>query len=145
MHCTQTDYLFIVTACKCQGQTQTGGQRESSDCQATCIGETSSRKWLFQQPHCLTSFRDEQSNWLGLFNMQYILFYRLLTITLEKWTYWLTQTKPTTIKWLKTQLNILAKGLFTWRWRTPGRWGDLLRGNAPVHIIYHFNLITFTW
>ena len=33
MHCTQTDYQFIVTACKCQGQTQTGGQRESSDCQ----------------------------------------------------------------------------------------------------------------
>ena len=60
MRCTQTD--FIVTACKCQGQTQTGGQRESSDCQTTCIGETSSRKWLFQQPHCLTSFRDEQSN-----------------------------------------------------------------------------------
>ena len=28
MHCTQTDYQFIVTACKCQGQTQTGGQRE---------------------------------------------------------------------------------------------------------------------
>ena len=23
MHCTQTDYLFMVTACKCQGQTQT--------------------------------------------------------------------------------------------------------------------------
>ena len=28
LHCTQTDYLFMVTACKCQGQTQTGGQRE---------------------------------------------------------------------------------------------------------------------
>ena len=28
MHCTQTDYQFIVTACKCQEQTQTGGQRE---------------------------------------------------------------------------------------------------------------------
>ena len=28
MHRTQTDYLFIVTACKFQGQTQTGGQGE---------------------------------------------------------------------------------------------------------------------
>ena len=27
-----------------------------------------------------------------------------------------------------------CKGLFTWRW-----------GNPPVHIISHFNLITFTW
>ena len=27
----------------------------------------------------------------------------------------------------------------TWRWETPGRWG-----NPPVHIIAHFNLITFT-
>ena len=26
-----------------------------------------------------------------------------------------------------------------WRWETPGRWG-----NPPVHIISHFNLITFT-
>ena len=34
------------------------------------------------------------------------------------------------------------KGLFTWRWGTPGafKWG-----NPPVHIISHFNLITFTW
>ena len=32
-----------------------------------------------------------------------------------------------------------------WRWRTPGRWGNPLRwGNLPVHIIPHFNLITFT-
>ena len=37
-------------------------------------------------------------------------------------------------------------GLFTWGWRTPGRWGNSLRwGNPPVHIISHFNLITFTW
>ena len=38
------------------------------------------------------------------------------------------------------------KGLFTWRWSTPDRWGDLIRwGNPPVHIISHFNVITFTW
>ena len=38
-----------------------------------------------------------------------------------------------------------TEGLFTWRWRTPGRWGNPLRwGNPPVHIISHFNLITFT-
>ena len=37
-------------------------------------------------------------------------------------------------------------GLFTWRWGTPGRWGNPLRwGNPPVHIISHFNSITFTW
>ena len=28
MHCTQTDYHFMVTACICPGQKQTGGQRE---------------------------------------------------------------------------------------------------------------------
>ena len=37
------------------------------------------------------------------------------------------------------------KGLFTWRWGTPGRWGNPLRwGNPPLHIISHFNVITFT-
>ena len=30
-----------------------------------------------------------------------------------------------------------TKGLFTWRWGTPGRWG-----NPPFRIISHFNLIT---
>ena len=79
-------------------------------------------------------------------NMQYRLSNRLLTVTLEKWTYWSTQTKPTTIKWLKNQLKFLTKGLFTWKWGTPGRWGNPLRsGNLPVRIIAHFNLITFTW
>ena len=39
-----------------------------------------------------------------------------------------------------------CKSLFTWRWGTPGRWDNPLRwGNPPVHIIYHFNLTTFTW
>ena len=38
-----------------------------------------------------------------------------------------------------------CKSLFTWRWGTPGRWDNPLRwGNPPIHIIYHFNLITFT-
>ena len=38
-----------------------------------------------------------------------------------------------------------SKGLFTWRWGTPGRRGNPLRcGNPSVHIISHFNLITFT-
>ena len=42
--------------------------------------------------------------------------------------------------------KMLSKGLFTRRWGTPGRWGNLLRwGNSPVHIISHFNLISFTW
>ena len=37
------------------------------------------------------------------------------------------------------------KGPFTWRWGTPGRWGNPLRwGSPPVHIISHFNVITFT-
>ena len=45
-----------------------------------------------------------------------------------------------------TKFNIITKGLFTWRWGTPGRWGNPLRlGNPPVHIISHFKLITFTW
>ena len=102
--------------------------------------------WWFQQPHCLTSFTDEHSNWLGLFNMQYRLFYRLLTVTLEKWTYRSTRTKPTTIKWLKNQLKFSPKGLFTWKWGTPGWWGNPLRwGNPPVHTISCFNLIMFTW
>ena len=35
-----------------------------------------------------------------------------------------------------------SKGLFTWRWGTPGRWGNSLRwGNPPVHITSHFSLI----
>ena len=34
----------------------------------------------------------------------------------------------------------LPKGLFRWRWGTPGRWG-----NPPLHIISYFYLITFTW
>ena len=34
----------------------------------------------------------------------------------------------------------LSKGLFTWRWGTPGRWGNpLWWGNPPVHIISHVN------
>ena len=32
------------------------------------------------------------------------------------------------------------KGPFTWRWGTPGGWG-----NPPVHIISYFILIKFTW
>ena len=32
-----------------------------------------------------------------------------------------------------TFIDPLIKGLFTWRWGTPGRWG-----NQPVHIISHF-------
>ena len=40
----------------------------------------------------------------------------------------------------------LIKGLFTWRWGTPGRCGNPLRwGNPPVHTISHFNVITFTF
>ena len=73
--------------------------------------------------------------------MQHILFHRLLTITIDQ-----LKRKPTTIKWLKNQLKFLTKGLFTWKWGTPGRWGNPLRwGNLPVRIIAHFNLITFTW
>ena len=34
---------------------------------------------------------------------------------------------------------VKTKGLFTWRWGTPGRWG-----NPPFHIISYFILITFT-
>ena len=38
-----------------------------------------------------------------------------------------------------------SKGLFTWRCETPGGRGNPARwGNTPVHMIYHFNLITFT-
>ena len=38
-----------------------------------------------------------------------------------------------------------SKGLFTWRWGTPGRWGNPLRwGNPPIHKISHFNVIMFT-
>ena len=40
-----------------------------------------------------------------------------------------------------------SKGLFTWRWGTPGRRGNPLRwGNPPVHVTYHFSslLSTFT-
>ena len=34
------------------------------------------------------------------------------------------------------------KGLFTWRWGTPGRWGNPRRwGNPPFHIISHFNFV----
>ena len=41
--------------------------------------------------------------------------------------------------------NRKFKGLFTWRWGTPGRWGNPLRWrNPPVHMISHFNVITFT-
>ena len=40
----------------------------------------------------------------------------------------------------------LKKGLFTWRWGTPGRWGNPPKwGNPPLHIISHFYLIMFTW
>ena len=43
-------------------------------------------------------------------------------------------------------LTLKTKGVFTWRWGTPGKWGNPLRwSKPPVHIIYHFNLITFTW
>ena len=111
MHCTQTDYLFMVTACICPGQTQTGGQRESSNCQATCIGVTSSRKWWFQQPHSLTSFTDEQSNWLGLFHVQHILFCRFLTITIDQ-----LEQKQTTIKWLSACPYICHFNLTTFTW-----------------------------
>ena len=73
--------------------------------------------------------------------MQHILFCRFLTITIDQ-----LEQKPTTIKWLKNQPKFLTKGLFTWKWGTPGRWGNPLRwGNLPVRIIAHFNLITFTW
>ena len=38
------------------------------------------------------------------------------------------------------------KGLFTWKWGTPGGWGNPLRwGNPHLHIISYFNLITFAW
>ena len=38
-----------------------------------------------------------------------------------------------------------SKGLFTWRWGTPGRSGNpLWWGNPPIHKISHFNVITFT-
>ena len=43
-------------------------------------------------------------------------------------------------------LRVVFKGLFTWMWGTPGRLGNpLWWGNPPVHIISHFNLITFAW
>ena len=33
---------------------------------------------------------------------------------------------------------LVSKGLFTWRWGTPGRWGNLLWwGNRLVHVISH--------
>ena len=42
--------------------------------------------------------------------------------------------------------NRKFKGLFTWRWGTPGRWGNLFRWcNPPVHMSSHFNFMTFTW
>ena len=37
--------------------------------------------------------------------------------------------------------NRKFKGLFTWRWGTPGRWGNPLRWrNPPVHMISHFKM-----
>ena len=45
------------------------------------------------------------------------------------------------VKW-----TIFVLGIFTWRWGTQDRWGNPLRwGNPPIHIISHFNLITFAW
>ena len=36
------------------------------------------------------------------------------------------------------RFNCVLKGLFTWRWGTPGCWGNPLRwGNRPVHTISH--------
>ena len=47
--------------------------------------------------------------------------------------------------WLRGVVREL-KGLFTWKWGTPGGWGNPLRwGNPPLHIISYFNLITFAW
>ena len=44
---------------------------------------------------------------------------------------------------VKTFLSTSHRGIFS-VWITPGRWGNPLRlGNPPVHIISHFNLITF--
>ena len=36
-----------------------------------------------------------------------------------------------------------SEDLFTWRWVTPGRWGNLLRwGNPPVHILsFYFDYV----
>ena len=60
--------------------------------------------------------------------------------------YWSARTKTDNNKMTENQLKVLTKGLFTWKWGTQGRWGNPLRwGNLPVHIIAHFNLITFTW
>ena len=40
---------------------------------------------------------------------------------------------------------LTSKGLFTRKWGTSGRWGNPLRWrNPPVHIISHFDGITFT-
>ena len=36
--------------------------------------------------------------------------------------------------------SVFTTGVFTWRWGTPGRWG-----NPPVRITSHYNLITFTY
>ena len=37
----------------------------------------------------------------------------------------------------KQQVNTVAvKGLFTWRWGTPGRWSPLRGGNPPVNVIF---------
>ena len=60
------------------------------------------------------------------------------------WYIFLQSNARPLCKLLQVQQKI--KGLFTWRRGTPGRWGNRLRwGNLPVHIISHFNLITFTW
>ena len=99
------------------------------------VGETSSRKWWCQQPHCLTLFTDKPSNWLGLLNILITIhiILRLLTITLEsyhtklgKWTYWWTQRKLTTINWLESRLKFFTTCRLKKLYNCDQRWIEML-------------------
>ena len=70
---------------------------------------------------------------LASFSKSHALLHICLTSTL-------TPSPENCPKLLKPTWKGAYKGLFTWRWGTPGRWGS-----TSIHIISHFNVIAFTW
>ena len=107
-------------------------------------------KWceVYEIIHFWTAVVDESEEWSGYFLLEEqhenfltaVTTWEMLAAINGRWKWAAVKKKVNKNTYDISSQKRVTKGLFTWRWGTPVRWG-----NPPVHVISHFNLVTFTW
>ena len=89
------------------------------------------KQWFYQK-----KLRMQKWAVFHLISKHLLNIYSLCTFFMNYWWVWEVWSR---CKWTVrffVRKGIPSKGLFTWRWGTPGRWGNLLRWGKKITPLY---------